>query len=69
MKKLIMVQDGRDVTGSRESYVQYSTHIRNNYGSSYTFWGWADPDYKGSDPFGYTSEEKRKQIGDNCYSS
>lgn len=57
-------QDGRDVTGSRESYVQYSTHIRNNYGSSYTFWGWADPDYKGSDPFGYTSEENRAKIGE-----
>ena len=55
-------------TGSvrnRGDYKQFVTKIHNNYGSNYTFYSFPDSN---SDPFGYTSEEKRKQIGDNCYS-
>lgn len=56
-------------TGSvndRNAYKQFVTKIHNKYGSNYTFYSFPDSN---SDPFGYTSEEKRKQIGDNCYSS
>ena len=56
-------------TGSvndRSAYKQFVTKIHNKYGSNYTFYSFPDSN---SDPFGYTSEEKRKQIGDNCYSS
>ena len=56
-------------TGSvndRSAYKQFETKIHNKYGSNYTFYSFPD---SSSDPFGYTSEEKRKQIGDNCYSS
>lgn len=56
-------------TGSvndRNAYKQFVTKIHNKYGSNYTFYSFPDSN---SDPFGYTSEEKRKQIGDNSYSS
>lgn len=55
-------------TGSvrdRSSYKQFSTKIHNRYGANYTFYSFPDSN---SDPFGYTSESKRKSIGDNCYS-
>lgn len=59
--------DGKDITDSREAYTQFKTQIKNNYGSHYTFWGWSDPSNKGSDPFGYISEENRARIGEFYY--
>ncbi len=61
------IQNGADITNSRELYVQFHTHIDNDHGSSYTFWGWADPNHNTSDPFGYTSEENRVRIGEFHY--
>lgn len=48
----------------RESYKQHNTVIKNKYGATYKFYSF--PDSK-SDPFGYTSEKKRQQYGDECY--
>ena len=55
-------------TGSvkdRSAYKPFVTIIKNRYTSTYTFYSFPD---KNSDPFGYTSEENRKKIGDACYS-
>ena len=55
-------------TGSvrdRSAYKPFVTIIKNRYTSTYTFYSFPDSN---SDPFGYTSEENRKRIGDDCYS-
>ena len=59
--------NGADVTYDRSSYIPFTTQIDNNYGSHYTFWGWSNPNYDGSDPFGYTREEYRTKYGEFCY--
>lgn len=51
-------------TSDRSQYKQHVTVIHNVYGSTYTFYSFPAP---GSDPFGYTSQERRKKLGDNCY--
>lgn len=48
----------------RSTYVQYETILHNNMGATYTFYCFPD---ENSDPFGYTSEDKRSEIGDFCY--
>ena len=48
----------------RGAYIQNKTIIRNTYGSQYTFYCFPTST---SDPFGYTSEAKRQEIGDFCY--
>lgn len=48
----------------RSAYVQNKTIIKNTYGSQYTFYCFPTST---SDPFGYTSEAKRQEIGDFCY--
>ena len=49
----------------RSAYVQNKTICKNVYGSKYTFYCFPSST---SDPFGYTSESKRAEIGDFCYS-
>lgn len=48
----------------RGAYVSHTTIIKNKYGSTYRFFSF--PTAK-SDPFGYTSDKKRQQIGDFHY--
>lgn len=48
----------------RSAYVKNKTIMKNRYGSKYTFYCF--PTSK-SDPFGYTSETRRQQCGDFCY--
>lgn len=50
---------------NRDDYQQHITKIENVYGSSYTFYCFPASN---SDPFGYTSQEKRNELGDDCYS-
>ncbi len=49
----------------KSQYQQHVTVLKNRYGSTYTFYSFPTPT---SDPFGYTSEENRERIGDDCYS-
>lgn len=48
----------------RGAYKKNVTIIKNRYGSTYTFYCFPD---ETSDPFGYTSEELRAEMGDDCY--
>ena len=48
----------------RASYIKNNTILKNKYGATYTFYSF--PDTK-SDPFGYTSEKRRKEIGEFYY--
>ena len=48
----------------RNAYVKNVTIMKNRYGSTYTFYSFPSSI---SDPFGYISEAKRKEIGDFCY--
>lgn len=48
----------------RGQYEKNITIIKNRYGATYTFYCFPD---ETSDPFGYTSEELRAQLGDDCY--
>ena len=48
----------------RTEYKQFETIIENKYDSTYTFYSFPDAD---SDPFGYTSEENREELGDFHY--
>lgn len=50
---------------NRDEYQQHVSKIENVYGSSYTFYCFPTSN---SDPFGYTSQEKREEFGDGCYS-
>lgn len=52
-----------DVT-DRGLYKKNVTIIKNRYGATYTFYCFPD---ETADPFGYTSEELRSQMGDDCY--
>lgn len=53
---------------NKSKYKQYKTKIHNKYGSTYTFYDWAGgPNSNNGDPFGYTSEKKRKQFGDGHF--
>ena len=52
------------ITCSLSAYVKNKTVMKNRYGATYTFYCF--PTSK-SDPFGYTSEAKRQEIGDFCY--
>ena len=45
-----------------KDYIPFKTKITNDYGSTYTFYG-----FPAEDPFGYTSEENRSRIGDAHY--
>lgn len=49
---------------NRSAYVKNKTIIKNNYGSTYTFYCFPDSN---SDPFGYTSESKRQELGEDYY--
>ena len=49
----------------RSGYKSFNTIIKNRYGATYMFYSF--PDTR-SDPFGYTSNKKRQQYGDDCYS-
>lgn len=58
--------NGTAITVSnREDYEQFVTKIDNVYGASYTFYCFPASN---SDPFGYTSEDSRAELGDGCYS-
>ena len=60
-----VTNEGRGINKSnRGEYKQFVTKIKNRYGSSGTFHSF--PNSK-SDPFYYTSEEKRQKWGENCY--
>ena len=57
--------DGVEISrGDRASYIKNKTKLKNIYGSTYTFYSFPDTN---SDPFGYTSEKRRKEIGDFYY--
>ena len=57
--------DGKAVNkNNRDAYEKNKTIIKNKYGSTYTFYSFPDTD---SDPFGYTSEDKRDELGDFHY--
>lgn len=49
----------------KSQYQSHTTVLNNKYGSTYTFYSFPT---ETSDPFGYTSEENRQRIGDDCYS-
>lgn len=49
---------------SRSSYVKHNTVVKNNMGSTYTFYCFPDSN---SDPFGYIKESNRTKFGDFCY--
>ena len=49
----------------RNAYTSNVTKIQNVYGSNYTFYSFPTAT---SDPFGYTKEENRSKLGDDCYS-
>ncbi len=49
----------------KSQYQSHVTVLNNKYGSTYTFYSFPTAT---SDPFGYTSEENRQRIGDDCYS-
>ncbi len=52
----------------KSKYIQFKTKVQQDSSvGSGTFTFYAFPDDV-SDPFGYTSEERRNQIGDDCYS-
>lgn len=58
--------NGTAITVSnREDYEQFVTKIDNVYEASYTFYCFPASN---SDPFGYTSEDSRAELGDGCYS-
>lgn len=46
------------------SYIKFNTIIKNRMGSTYTFYSFPDTN---SDPFGYTSESRRKEKGEFHY--
>ena len=48
----------------RSAYKMHETRMSNVYGSSYIFYCFPESN---SDPFGYTSPELRKELGDGCY--
>ena len=48
----------------KSSYVKYETKIKNKYGAQYTFYSFPDTN---SDPFGYSSEEIKKEKGEFYY--
>lgn len=52
-----------DVT-DRGAYQKNVTVITNRYSATYTFYCFPD---ENSNPFGYSSEELREQMGDDCY--
>ena len=57
--------DGKAINKSnRDSYEQHKTIIKNVYGGTYTFYSFPDTN---SDPFGYTSEDNRTELGDFHY--
>lgn len=57
--------DGKAINVSDKSqYKKNVTILHNVYGSTYTFYCFPDSI---SDPFGYTSEDLRSQVGDACY--
>lgn len=49
---------------NRSAYIPHKTIIKNAMGSTYTFYCFPDSN---SDPFGYTSETNRQQLGEDCY--
>ena len=60
-----VTNDGSEIDKKdRSQYVQFKTVIKNVYGATYTFYSFPDTN---SDPFGYTSEERRKKIGEFHY--
>lgn len=48
----------------RSAYVQHETLMSNIYGATYYFYCFPT---ETSDPFGYISQEKRTEMGDDCY--
>lgn len=57
--------DGKAINKSnRDSYEQHKTIIKNVYDGTYTFYSFPDTN---SDPFGYTSEDNRTELGDFHY--
>ncbi len=52
----------------KSKYIPFKTHVKQSesvQGGEFTFYSFPDTN---SDPFGYTSEERRTQLGDDCYS-
>ena len=60
--------NGKAVTNKKDrgQYKQHVTKIKNKYGAIGTFWGFPNSQ---SDPFYYTSADKRSKWGENCYSA
>lgn len=48
----------------RSAYISGVTIISNRYTGTWTFWGFPT---ENSDPFGYKSEERKREFGDACY--
>ena len=60
-----VTNDGKSINKTdRSAYKQFETVIKNKYEATYTFYSFPDTN---SDPFGYTSEENREEIGDFYY--
>lgn len=57
--------NGAISVSDRSKYKKNETRISNRYGSNYTFYCFPDDI---SDPFGYTSEDVRREKGETCYS-
>ena len=49
---------------SKEDYIKDETKINNVYGAKYTFYSFPSPT---SDPFGYSSEQKKAELGEDHY--
>lgn len=61
-------EGGKNVKGDKSKWKRHTTVIKNRMGSTYYFWDFPGGYKTGVDPFGYTSKETRKKLGDFCYS-
>lgn len=60
-----VTNNGAQITKTdKSSYIQFTSIIKNIYGSTYTFYSFPT---ESSDPFGYTRESNREKIGDFYY--
>lgn len=57
--------NGAFTVSDRSRYKKNETRLSNRYGANYTFYCFPDSI---SDPFGYTSEDTRRERGETCYS-
>lgn len=56
-----------NVKNNKSKWKQFKTVVRNNMGSTYTFFSFPGGYKTGVDPFGYTSKKYREKWGDFCY--